>query len=61
MKKMLCAAVALIMLGFQPEAAVDVDRLRAFLVEYAGTFTNAPYDTAYRKLVCRYDWLKFGF
>lgn len=52
---------ACIMLGFQPGAAVDVDRLRAFLVEHAKTFTNAPYITAYRKLICRYDRLKFGF
>ncbi|WP_337186547.1 SIR2 family protein [Phenylobacterium sp.] len=50
-----------LMLGFQPSEEVDVERLRAFLLEQAGAFTIAPYDTAYRKLICRYDRLKFGF
>lgn len=52
---------ACIMLGFQPSAAVDVPQLRNFLLEHAGAFTVAPYVTAYRKLVCRYDRLAFGF
>jgi hypothetical protein len=52
---------ACIMLGFQPSASVDVPRLRTFLLEHAGAFTLAPYITAYRKLVCRYDRLAFGF
>ena len=52
---------ACIMLGFQPSTALDVAQLRSFLIEHAGAFTVAPYVTAYRKLVCRYDRLAYGF
>lgn len=52
---------ALLMLPFQDQNAVDVDALRAFLVANAEQFTGPPYITAYRKLVCRYDKLAYGF
>lgn len=50
-----------IMLGFQPPNDVDTERLRTFLEQNADAFTREPYVTAYRKLICRYDLLAFGF
>ncbi|MNS73889.1 hypothetical protein D3C72_1073440 [compost metagenome] len=52
---------ACIMLGFQPSDAIDINRLRTFLTDQAAAFTREPYITAYRKLICRYDRLAFGF
>lgn len=52
---------AVIMLGFQPDKEVDKDALLNFLKENKNEFDAEPYKTSYRKLVCRYDWLAFGF
>ncbi len=52
---------ALLMLPFQDSATVNVDDLREFLFINAGEFVDSPYITAYRKLICRYDKLKYGF
>jgi hypothetical protein len=52
---------ALLMLAFQPANTIDIGTLRDFLRDNAGTFDSEPYLTAYRKLVCRYDRLAFGF
>ncbi len=49
------------MLAFQPEGEVDTDTLRNFLRENATSIEAEPYRTAYRKLVCRYDRLTYGF
>lgn len=54
-------AEACIMLAFQPEANVEIDALREFLRKNAAAFDGDPYRTAYRKLVCRYDRLAYGF
>lgn len=50
-----------IMLGFQPHEAIDVEQLRLFLANHSDAFAQAPYVTAYRKLVCLYDRLAYGF
>lgn len=55
------AKEALLMLPFQDEAEVDVEELRKFLASKAGEFLDPPYITALRKLICRYDKLKYGF
>ena len=52
---------AVIMLSFQPDAEIDVPVLRAFLQETAEKLTTEPYLSQYRKLVCRYDRLVYGF
>ncbi len=52
---------ALLMLPFQPEEDVDIACLREFLVKNADEFASNSYITPYRKLICRYDKLKFGF
>lgn len=52
---------AALMLAFQPAAEVDLNALREFLVQHLDSFDAEPYRTAYRKLVCRYDRLAFGF
>lgn len=52
---------ACIMLGYQDSRDVDLELLRSFLLEHSNSFNDEPYVTAYRKLVCRYDKLKFGF
>ncbi|MFZ5704634.1 MAG: SIR2 family protein [Pseudomonadota bacterium] len=52
---------ALLMLPFQEEAEVDVDVLRKFLACNIEQFDSDPYRTAFRKLVCWYDKLRFGF
>lgn len=49
------------MLAFQPAASVDLTTLHGFLQGAAGTCESEPYRTAYRKLVCRYDQLRYGF
>lgn len=52
---------ALLMLPFQNKADINVEDLRGFLAENSGAFVDPPYITAYRKLVCLYDKLAFGF
>lgn len=52
---------ALLMLPFQNEADINVDELRKFLADNRDAFLDSPYITAYRKLVCLYDKLAFGF
>lgn len=52
---------AILMLAFQPANAVDLNILATFLRENSKAFDKEPYRTAYRKLVCRYDRLAFGF
>lgn len=52
---------ALLMLPFQDHHMIDIAALRAFLETNAAEFTGPPYITAYRKLVCLYDKLAFGF
>lgn len=52
---------AVLMLAFQPSGAVDLDALASFLRENSQAIEKEPYRTAYRKLVCRYDRLAFGF
>lgn len=52
---------AALMLAFQPDKSVDLEALATFLRENSTAFEMAPYKTAYRKLVCRYDRLAFGF
>ncbi len=52
---------ALLMLPFQDKSQIDVGVLRQFLAENADAFVDPPYLTAYRKLVCLYDKLAFGF
>lgn len=48
------------MLAFQPDANVDIPVLVKFLQENAA-IEGEPYKTAYKKLICRYDRLAFGF
>lgn len=55
------AKEALLMLPFQDAADVDVETLREFLATNSDKFAGDPYRTAFRKLVCWYDKLKFGF
>jgi len=52
---------AVIMLGFQEDADLDNNALRTFLIDNAGSIEGDPYLTQYRKLVCRYDRLAYGF
>lgn len=52
---------ALLMLPFQDRGQVDVEVLRQFLADNPDAFVDPPYLTAYRKLVCLYDKLAFGF
>lgn len=49
------------MLPFQEVADVDVEALREFLATNSEKFDADPYRTAFRKLVCWYDKLTFGF
>jgi len=60
-KKATAPTEACIMLSFQPDSSVDLKVLHAFLRQNASAFSQAPYTTAYRKLICRYDRLAFGF
>ena len=55
------AKEALLMLPFQDVANVDFEALRDFLATNSDKFDADPYRTAFRKLVCWYDKLKFGF
>ncbi|MCG8271606.1 hypothetical protein MIC97_08835 [Aquamicrobium sp. NLF2-7] len=55
------ATEAVLMLAFQPSATVDLDSLASFLRANSTSIEKEPYKTAYRKLVCRYDRLAFGF
>ena len=55
------AKEALLMLPFQEVADVDVEALREFLATNSEKFDADPYRTAFRKLVCWYDKLTFGF
>ncbi|MEK9211707.1 SIR2 family protein [Sphingomonas sp. 2378] len=52
---------ALLMLPFQRAEDVDVERLRHFLIENVNAFNGEPYATAFKKLVCHYDKIAFGF
>jgi len=52
---------ALLMLPFQHKDKIDVEVLRQFLDDNVEAFLDPPYLTAYRKLVCLYDKLAFGF
>jgi len=52
---------AVLMLAFQPSSEVDLDRLRDFLKDNQSVVDREPYRTSYRKLVCRYDRMVFGF
>lgn len=52
---------ALLMLPFQAKDQIDVAELRQFLADNPEAFVDPPYLTAYRKLVCLYDKLAFGF
>lgn len=52
---------AVIMLLFQPDAEIDVASLRVFLQGAAEKLSSEPYLSQYRKLVCRYDRLVYGF
>lgn len=52
---------ALLMLPFQEPNQIDMGTLVVFLRQHSGTFNSDPYVTAYRKLVCLYDRLAFGF
>ena len=60
-KKAASKSEAVLMLAFQPDKSVNLEVLAAFLRENATTFDAEPYKTAYRKLVCRFDRLAFGF
>lgn len=52
---------AVLMLAHQPSSTVDLDTLASFLQESSQVAEKEPYRTAYRKLICRYDRLAFGF
>lgn len=52
---------ALLMLPFQTKGDIEVEVLRQFLAVNPAAFVDPPYITAYRKLVCLYDKLAFGF
>lgn len=52
---------AVLMLAHQPAPEVDLGMLASFLRENSQVAEKEPYRTAYRKLVCRYDRLAFGF
>lgn len=52
---------ALLMIAFQPDDVIEVEALRNFLRENVDSFEMEPYQTAYRKLICRYDRLAYGF
>lgn len=52
---------ALLMLPYQPAEEVDLNALQNFLRADTSKPSGEPYVTAYRKLVCRYDRLRFGF
>lgn len=52
---------AILMLSFQPDGDVDTNLLRHFLQSNAGKVTAEPYRSSYRKLVCRFDRLVYGF
>lgn len=52
---------ALMMVCFQPQSDVDTELLRNFLRENADQFTGEPTSTAFRKAICLYDRLAFGF
>lgn len=55
------ASEALMMLAFQSPEAVDVNELHNFLRINSDSFPGEPYRTSYRKLVCYYDFIAFGF
>lgn len=52
---------ALLMLPFQDKGQIEIEVLRQFLAGNPSVFVDPPYLTAYRKLVCLYDKLAFGF
>lgn len=52
---------AVIMLGFHPDAEVDINVLREFLKSNASKIAIEPYISQFRKLVCRFDRLVYGF
>lgn len=49
------------MLGFQGDAEFDRPVLRAFLQENVSNIDVEPYLSQFRKLVCRFDRLEYGF
>lgn len=49
------------MLAHQPDEDLELNRLRKFLEDNFGAVTAAPHITTFRKLICRYDQLQFGF
>lgn len=55
------AGEAVIMISFQPDEELDIPELKKFLRNVADKITNQPYLSQYRKLVCRYDRLVYGF
>lgn len=55
------AGEAVIMLLFQPDAEIDLEYLRLFMLDAVGNLGSEPYLSQYRKLVCRYDRLVYGF
>ncbi len=52
---------AVLMIAFQPNNSLDLKAVREFLCRNVNSFNAEPYQTAYRKLVCRYDRLVYGF
>lgn len=52
---------SLLILPFQDRNAVDLEVLRSYLQENKHHFTETFYVTAWKKLVCWYDKLKYGF
>ncbi|NKC30637.1 SIR2 family protein [Falsiroseomonas selenitidurans] len=52
---------AILMLPFQPEAQVELDTLASFLSDQLTLNQSEPYKTGVRKLICRYDKIRFGF
>lgn len=55
------ASEAVLMLSFQPDADVDLGLLGKFLQINATSIVAEPYRSSYRKLVCRFDRLLYGF
>jgi len=52
---------AVLMISFQPDVDLDPQVLGDFLRENVGKIEAEPYRSSYRKLVCRFDRLVFGF
>lgn len=52
---------AVIMLCFQKDCEIESQALLEFLKSAGDKIKGEPYRTSYRKLICRYDRLAFGF